>query len=172
MQPAASKPEGCVLTGLTLVSLASCLTSGMSRERAAQFADEELEIFKELCVFWQDIHSDSVELSAILAKAVCALSALRVHLRDHVELKDIEYNPLSRWIPGQPIKTVYDKLLPRGPPILERKRDETRFYGCFIYSHRENLLTDKAFMEVLLPAHTVILDGLPNLLWILGGFNQ
>ena len=78
----------------------------MSPEHAAAFADEELEAFKELCVFWQDIFSDSAKISAVLAKAACALSVLRVHLRDKVELRDIEYDPLSRYIPGQSVKTV------------------------------------------------------------------
>ena len=131
------------------------------------FADEELETFKELCVFWQDIYSDSAQLSAVLAKAVCALSILRVHLRDKVELEDIEYNPLSRYIPGLPVKTVYDKLLPHSPQILERKREETLFHRSFVYPHPENLGSDEAWVDVLLPAHTLIMDGLPHLLFVL-----
>lgn len=166
MPSAASKPKGC-LAGLTLASLALSLTTRMSPGQAGVFADEELETFKELCVFWQDIYSDSAELSAVLAKAVCALSILRVHLRDKVELEDIEYNPLSRYIPGLPVKTVYDKLLPHSPQILDRKREETLFHRSFVYSHPENLGSDEAWVDVLLPAHTLIMDGLPHLLFVL-----
>ena len=153
-----------LLTKSCLADLATVLTKQMSPDHAALFADEELEVFKELCVFWQDVFANSEEHCRILSKAVTALSLLRVHLRDHVPLEDIQYDPLSRYVSDSSVENMQVKLTKYSVGLLDQKRSETVAHTAFIYYIDDDLKNSEAWAEVLLPAHNLCSQGYPHLL--------
>eukprot|EP00435_Cladocopium_sp_Y103_P043994 s697_g12.t1 len=136
-----------LLTKSCLADLATVLTKQMSPDHAALFADEELEVFKELCVFWQDVFANSEEHCRILSKAVTALSLLRVHLRDHVPLEDIQYDPLSRYVSDSSVENMQVKLTKYSVGLLDQKRSETVAHTAFIYYIDDDLKNSEAWAE-------------------------
>ena len=130
----------------------------------ADFADFELELFKELCVYCQGLYQDCPYYSQQLAKSVCCLSVLRTHLRDQQPLTDMSFDEFSRYDPRIQKAAMQWKLkdVPRAQIVCKyaEVKDHKKYFGE-IYG---TLQRSQAWMLHLHTAHCLVLDLEPHLL--------
>ena len=143
-----------------LSELAQVLTVGILENDVLLFADYQMEMMRELCIFLQGVHVDSKQNSEDLARAVCALSVLRVHLKDKENnpLKDVKYDPFSRYLPGVPVRSMAQKLRTFSRPLLLKKHHEIITYAAYMEPRMAGLGSSQAWRKILHAAHVLILD--------------
>ena len=89
----------------------------------AHLFDHELECFKEICVWLQPHYTHSRLCSAVLAKAIATLVALRLHVCNDAGLEDISWQnfqaldlqndkgkPFSAYPPSQVERKIYEVI--------------------------------------------------------------
>lgn len=157
-------PAPRVVSKDDLAELAGVLCQHLETAMVAEFADHELELFKELCVYCQGLHQDCPYHSQELAKAVCCLSVLRVHLRDQQPLTNMSFDEFSRYNPRIQ-KTAMQWKLQDVPPAqilckYKEVKDHKKYFGK-IYG---TLQRSEAWMSHLQTAHCMVLDLEPHLL--------
>ena len=97
----------------------------------------------------QGVHADSKQNSEDLARAVCALSVLRVHLKDKENnpLKDVKYDPFSRYLPGVPVRSMAQKLRTFSRPLLLKKHHEIISYAGYMEPRMAGLGSSQALAQ-------------------------
>ncbi len=143
-----------------LKELAHVLTVGIPENDVLFFADYQMELMRELCIFLQGVHADSKQSSRDLARAVCALSVLRVHLKGKDNnLENVKYDPFSRYKSGMKIQTMAQKLGTFSKALLVKKHHEIITYAAYMDTRTmAGLGSSVAFRQILLAAHVLILD--------------
>ncbi len=153
----------CVVSKADLEELAGVLCQHLEAATVPEFADFQLEMFKELRAYCQGLHQDCPYYSQQLARSLCCLSVLRAHLRDQQPRTHVSFDEFSRYNHKIHKTAMQWKLQDVPRAQLLRKYAEVKAHKKYFGKIYAALQCSDAWMLNLQTAHCLVLDLGPHL---------